>query len=349
MVYVGIHRHSHHRRHDHRTARLPGTIGCSWGWTPVDPTSLDPYFQEDGRPGPELLCSLRRQLHLDSRAIIPGRRKIRNVVTVGGTDLVTAERRAEPGVLKPPGSTAAAASAPTISPFQSWQQLAGVINSTNKGSTTYRNGPDVSANANFTFYVCADQTTCTANSYGGTSFAAPMWAAYIALVNQQLAMNSQPAIGFINPNHLRAKRHPAAPLRRLCVKLPRHHQRHLRQLLRRHRLRPRHRMGQPEHRPLRRAHRVRRQPQASRSLQRPSPSCRAPVEPPPSPARPFGGYSSTITLVALRPALRASRVSYGTNPFGPSGSTTITFIASATAATGTYHRNRHRNRQRHDG
>jgi subtilase family serine protease len=74
-----------------------------------------------------------------------------------------------------------------------------VINSSNKGSTTLRNGPDVSANANFTFYVCADQTTCTANDYGGTSFATPMWAGYIALVNQQLAANGDPTIGFINP------------------------------------------------------------------------------------------------------------------------------------------------------
>src|ERR1019366_4954913 len=47
-----------------------------------------------------------------------------------------------------------------------------------KCSKTYRNAPDVSANANYTFYVCADQTTCTANDYGGTSFAAPMWAGY---------------------------------------------------------------------------------------------------------------------------------------------------------------------------
>jgi subtilase family serine protease len=38
-----------------------------------------------------------------------------------------------------------------------------------------------------------------ANEFGGTSFAAPMWAGYIALVNQQLAENSQPTIGFINP------------------------------------------------------------------------------------------------------------------------------------------------------
>jgi kumamolisin len=81
----------------------------------------------------------------------------------------------------------------------SWQKLSGVINSSNKGSTTLRNGPDVSANANFTFYVCADQTTCTANDYGGTSFAAPMWAAYIALVNQKLASEGKATIGFINP------------------------------------------------------------------------------------------------------------------------------------------------------
>jgi subtilase family serine protease len=79
----------------------------------------------------------------------------------------------------------------------SWQTAA--INSSNKGSTTLRNGPDVSANANFTFYVCADQTTCTANSYGGTSFAAPMWAGFIALANQQLASSGQKPLGFINP------------------------------------------------------------------------------------------------------------------------------------------------------
>ena len=66
-------------------------------------------------------------------------------------------------------------------------------------SKTYRNGPDVSANANFTFYVCADQTTCTANEYGGTSFAAPMWAGYLALVNQQAVANGHHTLGFINP------------------------------------------------------------------------------------------------------------------------------------------------------
>ena len=79
----------------------------------------------------------------------------------------------------------------------SWQKP--VITSTNKGSTTYRNGPDISANANFTFYTCSDQTTCLANEYGGTSFAAPMWAGFLALANQQAAANKLSPVGFINP------------------------------------------------------------------------------------------------------------------------------------------------------
>ncbi|MGB0046405.1 MAG: choice-of-anchor D domain-containing protein, partial [Terriglobales bacterium] len=87
-------------------------------------------------------------------------------------------------------------------PIPTWQQLSGVITSKNEGSTKYRNGPDVTANANFSFYVCADQTGlsgCTANEYGGTSFAAPMWAGYIALANEQAAASGKPSVGDINP------------------------------------------------------------------------------------------------------------------------------------------------------
>ena len=106
-----------------------------------------------------------------------------------------------------------------------------MINSSNKGSTTYRNGPDVSANANFTFYVCADQTTCTANEYGGTSFAAPMWAGYIALVNQQLVADGYCDHRFHQPISLFVWREFE-----LRYGLPRHHQRQVRQLFGRDRL-----------------------------------------------------------------------------------------------------------------
>jgi len=81
----------------------------------------------------------------------------------------------------------------------SWQQISGVITTANKGSTTLRNGPDVAANANFTFYTCDNQTTCQANTYGGTSFAAPMWAGLVALANQQAASTGKSPVGFFNP------------------------------------------------------------------------------------------------------------------------------------------------------
>ena len=176
---------------------LPTTIGCSWGWTPADPTTLDPYFKKMAAQGQNFFAASGDSSTWSSRnEAWPA--DDANIVSVGGTDLTTASAA---GAWR--SETAWVDSGGGISPdkiaIPSWQQLAGVINSSNKGSTTLRNGPDVSANANFTFYVCADQTTCTANDYGGTSFAAPMWAGYIALVNQQLKANGFSTIGFINP------------------------------------------------------------------------------------------------------------------------------------------------------
>jgi subtilase family serine protease len=176
---------------------LPTTIGCSWGWTPADPSTLDPYFQKMAAQGQNFFAaSGDSSTWSKSNEAWPADDAY--VVSVGGTDLITASAA---GPWK--SETAWVDSGGGISPdniaIPSWQQLAGVINSSNKGSTTLRNGPDVSANANFTFYTCADQTACLANEYGGTSFAAPMWAGYIALVNQQLAASSKPTIGFINP------------------------------------------------------------------------------------------------------------------------------------------------------
>ncbi len=176
---------------------LPATIGCSWGWTPADPSTLDPYFQKMAAQGQNFFAAS-GDSSTWSRRVEAWPADDAYVVSVGGTDLVTASAggpwKSETAWVDSGGGIS-----PDSIPIPSWQKLPGVINSSNKGSTTLRNGPDVSANANFTFYVCADQTTCTANSYGGTSFAAPMWAGYIALVNQQLASSGSPTIGFINP------------------------------------------------------------------------------------------------------------------------------------------------------
>ncbi len=174
---------------------LPTTIGCSWGWTPADPSTLDPYFQKMAAQGQSFFAASGDSSTWSSRnEAWPADDAY--VTAVGGTDLVTASAG---GAWK--SETAWVDSGGGISPdkiaIPSWQKAA--INSTNKGSTTLRSGPDVAANANFTFYTCDDQTTCLANEYGGTSFAAPMWAAYVALVNQQRASQGKGGIGFINP------------------------------------------------------------------------------------------------------------------------------------------------------
>ncbi len=176
---------------------LPTTIGCSWGWTPADPSTLDPYFEKMSSQGQNFFAAS-GDSSTWSRANEAWPADDANVVSVGGTDLTTSSA-AGPWASETAWVDSGGGISPDKITIPSYQQLAGVINSSNKGSTTYRNGPDVAANANFTFYVCADQSGCTANEYGGTSFAAPMWAGYVALVNQQRALDSKTPIGFINP------------------------------------------------------------------------------------------------------------------------------------------------------
>ncbi len=79
----------------------------------------------------------------------------------------------------------------------SWQ--AGLATSQNLASSSMRNIPDVSINADpTTGYSIYYQGAWTV--YGGTSCAAPIWAALTALVNQSRANNGLPAIGFITPS-----------------------------------------------------------------------------------------------------------------------------------------------------
>jgi len=177
-------------------APLSKQISCSWGWTPADASTLDPYFEQMASQGQNFFVAAG-----DSSAWSASNEAWpaddANIVSVGGTDLTTSSA-AGPWKSETAWADSGGGISPDSIPIPSWQKLSGVITSTNKGSTTLRNGPDVAANANFTYYVCADQTTCTANDYGGTSFAAPMWAGYLALANQQAATNGD-TIGFIDP------------------------------------------------------------------------------------------------------------------------------------------------------
>jgi subtilase family serine protease len=119
------------------------------------------------------------------------------VICVGGTDLTT-KGAGKGWNSETVWSDGGGGISPDHLPIPSWQKTKGVITKANEGSTKYRNGPDLSANSNFTFYVCADQSGCTANEYGGTSFAAPMYAGYLALVNQEAASKKIAPPGFFN-------------------------------------------------------------------------------------------------------------------------------------------------------
>jgi subtilase family serine protease len=75
-----------------------------------------------------------------------------------------------------------------------WQ--VGIGMSANGGSTTYRNIPDVALTADNVYVAYGDGSSAT---FGGTSCAAPLWAALVALMNQQAASTGASLAGFINP------------------------------------------------------------------------------------------------------------------------------------------------------
>jgi uncharacterized repeat protein (TIGR01451 family) len=65
----------------------------------------------------------------------------------------------------------------------------------NMGSTTLRNVPDVALTADNIYVIYEEGFS---GYFGGTSCAAPLWAAYTALVNQQATSLKQPPVGFLN-------------------------------------------------------------------------------------------------------------------------------------------------------
>jgi len=77
----------------------------------------------------------------------------------------------------------------------SWQQ--GISMTTNLGSTTMRNIPDVAAHSDENIWVIVNNGE--EGTIGGTSAAAPLWAAFTALANQQAAVRGRSSVGFLNP------------------------------------------------------------------------------------------------------------------------------------------------------
>jgi subtilase family serine protease len=117
-----------------------------------------------------------------------------NVTVVGGTDLYTA------GAGGPWSSedawTGSGGGVSTVYPIPSYQQ--GVSMVANGGSTTMRNLPDVAAvGGSGIFLICFDGQGLEVD---GTSAAAPLWAGFVALANQEAQTNGRAPVGFLNPS-----------------------------------------------------------------------------------------------------------------------------------------------------
>lgn len=175
------------------TDNVAKVLSSSWGWNPADAASDDPIFQEFAAQGQSFVSASGDSGEFNSSTYsFPGVDPY--VTEVGGTQLTTTG---------PGGAWTAETGWPQSgggyvngTPIPSWQQ-AGVITASNQGSTTLRNSPDVSAEADFDNPTVINGNFVT--GYGGTSFAAPRWAGFLALVDQQSVANGRGTVGFINP------------------------------------------------------------------------------------------------------------------------------------------------------
>ena len=169
-------------------------LSCSWGWRD-DESSLDPIFKEMAAQGQSVFVATGDYGSASPAAYVwPADDPY--VTAVGGTDLTT---HGPGGKWKSETGWSGSAGMPSKNkvPIPSYQQLPSVITSLNRGSTALRNIPDVAAEANTNQYSCFDGFCGGGN--GGTSYAAPQWAGFIAMANQRAVARGEETLGFLNP------------------------------------------------------------------------------------------------------------------------------------------------------
>jgi subtilase family serine protease len=172
------------------TDNLASQLSSSWTFSPTNATT-EQIFQQMIAQGQSLL-----QASGDSGAysgpIMPPADDP-NVTVVGGTSLTTA------GAGEPWQSETAwshsGGGVSTTWPIPSYQQPSAMSQA--GGSARMRNIPDVALIADVQIFLICNNGQWV--EVGGTSAAAPLWAGFIALANQQAASKQQPRVGFLNP------------------------------------------------------------------------------------------------------------------------------------------------------
>jgi hypothetical protein len=116
--------------------------------------------------------------------------------SVGGTTLTTTNNGTylSETVWNVAGGIGSSGGVSTFYTIPAWQE--GLNMTTNQGSTTFRNMPDVALTADNILVIADNGQT---EDLGGTSAAAPLWAAFTALVNEQVSSLVCGSVGFVNP------------------------------------------------------------------------------------------------------------------------------------------------------
>jgi Pro-kumamolisin, activation domain len=165
-------------------------LSSSWSFSPINSTTEN-IFKQMIAQGQSLLQAS-GDSGAYSGAIMPPSDDP-NLTVVGGTSLTTSG---------PGGSwvsettwSGSGGGVSTTYTIPSYQQ--GVNMKAVGGSTTMRNIPDVALTADIQMFLVANNGY--GYSIGGTSAAAPLWAGFIALANQQAAASGKSVAGFLNP------------------------------------------------------------------------------------------------------------------------------------------------------
>jgi hypothetical protein len=171
-------------------------FASSWTFGTTPTGTMDTYFQKLIAQGQSFLAASG-----DSGAdsgTIPQPDDDPYITLVGGTTLATCAPReawlSETAWNAGDGLNMTGGGISTTYTIPTWQQ--GISMSTNHGSTTHRNVPDVAMVAD-NIVIVADNGQ--EEGTGGTSAAVQLYAAFVALANQQAAASGQQPVGFINP------------------------------------------------------------------------------------------------------------------------------------------------------
>lgn len=168
-------------------------VSCSWGGGGPN-AAAEQIFLQMAAQGQSFFNASGDNTAFDGAIPFPSESP--NITQVGGTTLTTdgsgdyvSETTWNWG-----GGQGSSGGISTVVPIPSWQL--GLDMTTNQGSFTMRNVPDVALTADDIFIFYDNGTN---GSVGGTSAAAPLWAGFMALVNEQAEQLAQPSVGFLNP------------------------------------------------------------------------------------------------------------------------------------------------------